>query len=787
MKSSNSNLNFLFILQHTSRIKDLSIEDKGEYLASCSENKINIHGIFSSVYNTVLTEHNVNSIAIDPFFSKPSGKQRFVTASNKITLYEKGFLSRYKSTIIYQDDLKNNIVRWRNQLIVWSNQESVRIYDLEEKQMITCIKRDTNDPKKSNISNINSLKYKCNFYWLSDNKLLIGWGSSVKFCKINERELNEVIEKKLPRKFVLIPSLFDIKDECICGIAPFRKNIIVICLDVSTSITNSCQPSIKVEQPLIESSVNISDDLIPIKGFENYVFTDYQLEYLHEDNSYFIISPKDVVIAKPKDDDDHIGWLIDKKRFEHALNDIKACKELKKYNSTVVGRLYIEHLIKEKTEAGFKKAASLSRQFVGFDNNYWEYLIIQFLDNNKLEYLEPHIPIDDRLSLRTEIGEIILNYFLFNNSAKFLEIIRKWPPRMYIVKDLVKTVESALSNNSHSNSLFEALAELHIHQGDYEKALADYLSVNNREEIFDLIEKYGLITALRDKMEILMNLNPKRTSELLLENMLSIPLEYVVVRLKDKKHLLLPYLHKVIQKDPDLCIDYHENLVELYAYYEPKSLLEFLKSSNSYSLEKALKICTDLKLIPEVVFLLTRMGNAKKALDYIINSMNDINYAVEFCQQHSDNELWEELFNHSLKNPEHIRILIQNIGTHIPDPISLINRIPEKTKIEGLVSALIKILSDHNLQISLEESCKRILMTDCYDLMLKLNVMQKRGIKVTNMSFCQACTQRLILKEIKDCSDVIIFNCRHMFHQRCLPVAERLKCPACMSSSNKKG
>lgn len=700
-----------------------------------------------------------------------------MTASTKITLYERGFLSRYKATVLFQDDTRINIIRWRNQLIVWSNQESVRIYDLEEKNFITFIKRDTNCP-------VNSLKYKCNFYWISDEKLLIGWGNSIKLCKIGERNLNEILEKKLPRKFVLIPSLFEIK-ECICGIAPFRNNIVTICLDITNSITNSNQPRIKVNHPLVEDSIEVSNDLMPIKGFEKYVFTDYQLEYLYEDNLYFIISPKDVVIAKPKEEDDHIEWLVSKKKFEQALVDIRAFKELKKYSKSIVGRLYLKHLIEENTNESLKKAAKLSGQFLEFDKACWEELILQFLQKKKLELLEPHIPIDERLTLSSEIGEIVLNYFLENDSNRFLEIIRKWPSRMYNVAQLINTVESALSINESNPPLFEALAELHIHQGEYDKALADYLSVNNREEIFDLIEKYGLNTSLRDKMETLMNLNPKRTSDLLLENMLVIPIDYVVDRLKNKKTLLLPYLHKVIQKDPELCIDYHENLVELYAKYSPANLLDFLKSSNNYSLEKALKVCTDSKLIPEVVFLLTRMGNAKKALDYIINSMNDIHYAVEFCQQHSDNELWEELFRHSLCKPEYIRLLIQNIGTFIPDPISFINRIPEKTEIEGLVSALVKILNDHNLQISLEESCKRILMTDCYDLMCRLNNMQKSGIRVSEFNACQACSQRFVFNEIKNCSDVIIFNCKHMFHERCLPVSnERLKCPACMSSNS---
>lgn len=306
---------------------------------------------------------------------------------------------------------------------------------------------------------------------------MIGWGNSIKLCKISERNLNEILERKLPRKFVLIPSLFEIK-ECICGIAPFRKDIVTICLDITNSISNSCQPRIKVNHPLQEDSIEISNDLMPIKGFENYVFTDYQLEYLYEDNLYFIISPKDVVIAKPKEEDDHIEWLIGKKKFEQALIDIRSCKQLKKYNRTSVGRLYLKHLIEENTDASLMKAAQLSGQFLEFDKACWEELILEFLQKKKLELLEPYIPIDERLSFSPEIGEIVLNYFLENDSNRFLQIIRRWPARMYNVAHLINTVESALSINERNHPLFEALAELHIHQGKLIKSRTMNLKSN---------------------------------------------------------------------------------------------------------------------------------------------------------------------------------------------------------------------------------------------------------------------------------------------------------------------
>lgn len=64
------------------------------------------------------------------------------------------------------------------------------------------------------------------------------------------------------------------------------------------------------------------------------------------------------------------------------------------------------------------------------------------------------------------------------------------------------------------------------------------------------------------------------------------------------------YLHRAFLKDPTLGEEHHGLLVELYAEYEPKHLLPFLRMSNNYSLEKALDICQQRSLIHEVVFLL---------------------------------------------------------------------------------------------------------------------------------------------------------------------------------------
>lgn len=99
------------------------------------------------------------------------------------------------------------------------------------------------------------------------------------------------------------------------------------------------------------------------------------------------------------------------------------------------------------------------------------------------------------------------------------------------------------------------------------------------------------------------------------------------------------YLDALFRKDPHLTVEYSDRLVsrysipaaaadivqvELYAIYEYPRLMEYLRASNYYSLEKAYRICQERDFVPEMVFLLGRMGNNKQALMLIIQRLGDV-------------------------------------------------------------------------------------------------------------------------------------------------------------------
>jgi hypothetical protein len=65
----------------------------------------------------------------------------------------------------------------------------------------------------------------------------------------------------------------------------------------------------------------------------------------------------------------------------------------------------------------------------------------------------------------------------------------------------------------------------------------------------------------------------------------------------------------------------------------------------------AYTICQERDLVPEMVFLLGRMGNNKRALTLIIERLGDVQRAIEFAKEQGDDDLWEDLLRYSETRP----------------------------------------------------------------------------------------------------------------------------------------
>ena len=110
-----------------------------------------------------------------------------------------------------------------------------------------------------------------------------------------------------------------------------------------------------------------------------------------------------------------------------------------------------------------------------------------------------------------------------------------------------------------------------------------------------------------------------------------------------------------------------------------------------------------------------------------------------------------------------IRGLLENVGAEI-DSVRLIRRIKNGLVIPGLQPALIKILSDFNLQISLLEGARAVLGSDAAALAHRLHAAQAAGFFLSARTPCPICK-----KPLQDGTNSagLLFLCRHVVHARC--------------------
>lgn len=751
---------------HTTAINQISIDQSGDYVASCSDDgRVVINGLYSSENNVQANfDSPVKSVALDPDFSKKRTKM-YVTGGTKLILTERGWF-RNKATVLHEGEGSIRTIKWRSTFIAWADNSEVKMFDMNSQRVITHIKREP--------GNYRPELYRCCLCWRDDITLLIGWADVVQICVVKERL---ILSQKtdLPPLVVEIVARFK-TDYYISGIAYLKNDLVILSymtnIEASTSkkgqhvVAN--RPQLRIVTPRGPNEPEeISLDALSVRGFEQYRCDDYHLENVAEENLFYIVSPKDLVLAKPRNIDDHIKWLIDHGKYEDALKAAEDNrKEVRRHNHQEIGRSYLKSLMEE---GKYEAAAKVCVKVLDDDKKLWEDEVYKFARKHQLEAIAPYIPTNT-VKLSSAIYEMVLYDFLKKDHQKFQALIKDWPADLYSVQPIISAVQDQLDRFPDNRVLLETLGELYTRLTRYDKGLAIYLKLGH-SDVFNLIHKHNLFDSIQDKIIMLMEFDKEKAVKMLIDNVDKVPVEDVVRQLNKRSELLHVYLDALFVKDPQAGMDFHELQIPLYAEYDRPKLLTFLRNSNYYPLQKALNECEQRNLVTEMVFLLSRMGNNKQALQLIIQEENDVKKAIEFAKEQDDEELWDDLINYSLDKPEFITGLLQNIGTHV-DPIKLIQRIPEGMKIPGLRDSLVTILQDFNLQISLREGCKRILVKDSVSLLQRLSKVQQKGVSADDETKCPVCQGTVIAEDAKRASHIVVFFCKHIYHEDCLPARD---------------
>ncbi|XP_031486112.1 vacuolar protein sorting-associated protein 41 homolog [Nymphaea colorata] len=723
---------------HTATVNDLSFDSEGEYIGSCSnDGTVVVNSLFTDEMLKFEYHRPMKTIALDPDYARKSSR-RFITGglAGNLFLNAKGWLG-YRDQILHSGEGPIHAVRWRTSLIAWANDAGVKVYDMANDQRITFIEKPRGSPRPELLLP--------HLVWQDDVLLVIAWGTTVKIAAIRTISLgSNATQGRFPSsstKQVDIVASFQ-ASYYISGIAPYGDALVILAYipeemngekGASTVPRQGTaqRPEVRV---VTWKNDELATDALSIHGFEHYKAKDYALAYAPFSGSsyaggqwaagdeplYYIVSPKDVVIAKPRDAEDHISWLLQRGWHEKALAAVEAGQGRTELLDEV-GATYLDHLILERKYA---EAASLCPKLLRGSTSSWERWVFHFAHLRQLPVLVPYIPTSNP-QLRDTAYEVALVSLATNPSfhKELLSTVKSWPSNIYSAMPVISAIEPQLKSPSVTETLKEALAELYVVDKKYEKALGLYAELK-KPEIFEFIKRHNLQDAVHDKVVYLMELDAKRSVTLFIQRRATISPFEVMSQLMDSKnkadyrYFIHLYLHSLFEVDPNAGKDFHDLQVELYAEYEPRMLLPFLRSSQHYRLDKAQEVCVKKNLLREQVFILGRMGVPKRALSVLINKLEDMKGAIEFVTLQNDNELWEELIKQSLSKPEMVAKLLEHTVGNL-DPLYIVNMVPQGMLIPRLRDLLVKIITDYRTETSLRHGCNDILKADCVNLLVK--------------------------------------------------------------------
>jgi vacuolar protein sorting-associated protein 41 len=415
----------------------------------------------------------------------------------------------------------------------------------------------------------------------------------------------------------------------------------------------------------------------------------------------------------------------------------------------------------------------------------WEHWAWIFIRNNKFEEITPHLPtFEIAPPLPSLIYEIILGHYVSSDRARFKELLDLWPSTLFDADSIITAIEdqlrdaiATLKDSSDWRLLQECLAKLFVANGRSADALRCYIHLQDADTALTLIKEHHLLSAVADDIPGLILLRVSRpllqsASVSELEDLTSEPIallvdeayhgtvqpEQVVDQLqKASLPLFLFFYLRALwlgqgattatdhQSTPKvghsaaattLAADQGKVLVEqfadtavpLFADYDRDILMDFLHTSTAYTFETAVRVCEKKHYVNELVYLLAKTGQMKKALFLIIDELKDVVRAISFAKQQNDPDLWDDLLDYSMSRPKFIQGLLAEVGTAV-DPIKLVKRIPSGLEVEGLRDGLKKMVREYDLQDSISQGVAKVLQGEVAVGMEKLRKGRRKGIK----------------------------------------------------------
>ncbi|WZH46220.1 uncharacterized protein QYS62_007292 [Fusarium acuminatum] len=503
----------------------------------------------------------------------------------------------------------------------------------------------------------------------------------------------------------------------------------------------------------------------------------------------FIHSPYDCILATRRDLSDHLGWLLERQQYQRAWELLDEHPEIMAplnertnfYSSAErekrrIGELWIQELIEENDWA---TAGKICGQVLKTPDR-WEKWVWTFAGAKRFDAITNYIPTETmHPPLPSTIYEVVLGHYIQNDKPRFRELLDRWSPELFDIKTITTALENQLKyRDVREDSIddgekgrdwrivVESLARLHEANGRHREALKCYIKLHDADSAFRLIRDNHLAEAVTDDIPSFIGLRvpPGKLNNMTAEELEQATSEAITLLVDEAQHgLLRPdvvveqllaqklnlYIYfyfrglwrgegiqehggenvdRLVMDSQSLVDNFADLAVHVFATFDRTLLMQYLKTSVSYTFEKAVHECETFSYYDELVFLYSKTGQMKRALYLIIDRLKNVHKAIEFAKEQDDPDLWEDLLKYSMDKPSFIRGLLEQVGTAI-NPITVVQRIPEGLEIEGLREGLTHMMKEHEIQYSISSGVARVLRSEVATAQNELRAGQRKGIK----------------------------------------------------------
>lgn len=199
--------------------------------------------------------------------------------------------------------------------------------------------------------------------------------------------------------YVEIVAMFQ-TDYIVCGIAPFNDTLLLLAYiidddetardaDTQDPTMQRRKRAMRPELHIInEENEEISADVLALHGFEHYQANDYVLGFLQEEDMFYVLGPKDLIAARPRDQDDHIEWLMDHEKYGEALQAARDAEAYyggsRRFSVSEIGQTYLNWLVEHKQ---YDEAARECGNVLGNDRTMWEDWVFRFTEMGELKVM----------------------------------------------------------------------------------------------------------------------------------------------------------------------------------------------------------------------------------------------------------------------------------------------------------------------------------------------------------------------------------------------------------------